>query len=56
VVADPGEGIGREITPERPPRDSRGFGANQMIDIFYLVIGTLFFVAAWAFTKACDKL
>jgi len=27
-----------------------------MIDIFYLIVGTLFFVAAWAFTKACDKL
>jgi len=27
-----------------------------MIDIFFIVVGTLFFVAAWAFTKACDKL
>jgi len=27
-----------------------------MIDIFYLIVGTLFFVACWAFTKACDKL
>jgi len=27
-----------------------------MIDIIYLIVGTLFFVAAWAFTKACDKL
>jgi len=27
-----------------------------MIDIFYIIVGTLFFVACWAFTKACDKL
>jgi len=27
-----------------------------MIDIFYIIVGTLFFVAGWAFTKACDKL
>jgi len=27
-----------------------------MIDILYLVVGALFFVACWAFTKACDKL
>jgi len=27
-----------------------------MIDIIYVIVGTLFFVACWAFTKACDKL
>jgi len=27
-----------------------------MIDIIYIIVGTLFFVACWAFTKACDKL
>jgi len=27
-----------------------------MIDIILVVAGTLFFVVAWAFTKACDKL
>jgi len=27
-----------------------------MLDIFYIVITILFFVASWAFTKACDKL
>jgi hypothetical protein len=27
-----------------------------MIDILYVIVGMLFFVAAWAFTKACDKL
>jgi len=27
-----------------------------MIDIIFVILGTLFFVAAWAFTKACDKL
>jgi len=27
-----------------------------MLDIFYIVIVILFFVASWAFTKACDKL
>jgi len=27
-----------------------------MLDLFYIVITILFFVASWAFTKACDKL
>jgi len=27
-----------------------------MIDILYVIVGMLFFVVAWAFTKACDKL
>jgi hypothetical protein len=27
-----------------------------MIDIAFVLVGTLFFVVAWAFTKACDKL
>jgi len=27
-----------------------------MLDIFYLAVAVLFFVASWAFTKACDKL
>jgi len=27
-----------------------------MIDIAFVIVGTLFFVACWAFTKACDKL
>jgi len=27
-----------------------------MIDLIYIIVGTLFFVACWAFTKACDKL
>jgi hypothetical protein len=56
VVADRREVIGQEITKERSPSDSCRFGAQQMIDILYLIVGTLFFVAAWVFTKACDKL
>jgi hypothetical protein len=56
MVAHLGEGFGRKIAAQRPSRDSCRFGAKQMIDIFYVVIGTLFFVACWAFTKACDKL
>jgi hypothetical protein len=56
VVADGGQGLGQEITKERSPRVSCRFGAEQMIDIFYIIVGTLFFVAGWAFTKACDKL
>jgi hypothetical protein len=56
VVANTSEGIGSEIAQERSPRDSCRFGAEQMIDIFFVVVGTLFFVACWAFTKACDKL
>jgi hypothetical protein len=56
LVADRREVIGQEITQERSPSDSCRFGAQQMIDILYVIIGTLFFVAAWAFTKACDKL
>jgi len=27
-----------------------------MLDIFYVIVVLLFFVASWAFTKACDKL
>jgi len=27
-----------------------------MLDILYIVITILFFVASWAFTKVCDKL
>jgi len=27
-----------------------------MLDLFYLVIGTLFFILCWAFTKASDRL
>ena len=50
------EGIGPEIAQERSSRNSCRFGAEQMIDILFIVIGTLFFVACWAFTKACDKL
>jgi len=27
-----------------------------MTDLFYALIALLFFVGAWAFTKACDRL
>jgi len=27
-----------------------------MLDIFYVLIGILFFALCWAFTKACDRL
>jgi hypothetical protein len=29
---------------------------EPMLDIFYIVIATLFCVGSWAFTKACDRL
>jgi len=28
----------------------------SMLDFFYILIAILFFVACWAFTKACDRL
>jgi len=56
MVADRGEGFGPKVAPQRSSRNSCRFGAEQMIDILFIVIGTLFFVACWAFTKACDKL
>jgi len=27
-----------------------------MLDLFYILIAALFFVACWYFTKACDRL
>jgi len=27
-----------------------------MLDLLYLLVGALFFVCCWAFTKACDRL
>jgi len=27
-----------------------------MLDAFYILVATLFFVACWYFTKACDRL
>ena len=30
--------------------------SDAMIDLFYALIALLFFVGAWAFTKACDRL
>jgi len=27
-----------------------------MLDLLYVLIGALFFVGCWAFTKACDRL
>ena len=27
-----------------------------MLDLFFVIVGMLFFVVGWAFTKACDKL
>ena len=30
--------------------------SEPMLDLIYLLIGTLFFVGCWAFTKACDQL
>jgi len=27
-----------------------------MLDAFYVVIGCLFLLVCWAFTKACDRL
>jgi len=27
-----------------------------MLDLFYAVIGTLFFILLWAFTRACERL
>ena len=30
--------------------------SEPMLDLIYLLIGTVFFVGCWAFTKACDRL
>jgi len=27
-----------------------------MIDVFFVLISTLFFLAGWAFVKGCDRL
>ena len=29
---------------------------RAMLDVFYILVGALFFVACWAFAKACDRL
>src|SRR5579864_6900371 len=55
-VTVPREGFGGKIAKQWPSRDSYRLGAKQMTDIFFVLVGILFFVAAWAFTKACDKL
>jgi hypothetical protein len=31
-------------------------GGKEMLDLFYITIGVLFFVMAWYFTRACEKL
>jgi hypothetical protein len=56
MVAEPGKEFGHKVAAQRPSRDSCQFGARLMIDIAFVIVGTLFFVACWAFTKACDKL
>jgi len=32
------------------------FRIGPMLDLFYILVGALFFVGCWAFTKACDRL
>lgn len=29
---------------------------ETMLDVFYVVIGILFFLLLWAFTRACERL
>jgi hypothetical protein len=29
---------------------------TRMLDLFYILIAVLFFLACWAFTRACDRL
>ena len=33
-----------------------GNGVTRMLDLFYVLVGCLFLLLCWAFTKACDKL
>ena len=37
------------------PAKCEGVGVN-MLDLIYVLIGIVLFVACWAFTKACDRL
>jgi hypothetical protein len=41
--------------PNQAQVQLKGQGGN-MLDLFYVAIGLLFFVLLWAFTKACERL
>jgi hypothetical protein len=49
---------GRETIPSNGLAGTiRGFNeVRDMFDFLYILVGALFFVGCWAFTKACDRL
>ena len=56
MVADVRAKTGRTPPSRRTRSSGDKNGVTNMLDAFYVVVGCLFLLGCWAFTKACDRL